>query len=134
MVEGPGATRNGRKVQRAVGRIVLAASSPARGEEGRVVGASDLLVGRRLDEAFTVGKELFLIFSVAAPLRRRDGEEVGEGGGRSPEGRSGWGGRGGSDVGNWGDREIAVRLHFGMSGCLYVASGGGTPRSVPEFH
>ena len=57
MVEGPGCTRNGRKVQQAVGcRVVVddTAGSPKHLIDG--------LRSHQLLEAFSVGKELFLIF------------------------------------------------------------------------
>lgn len=55
MVEGPGATRNGRKVQPAIGSKVKEIKST------RVL--SKEYRGRILQEAFSVGKELFLIFA-----------------------------------------------------------------------
>ena len=71
MVEGPGATRNGRKLQIAVGKTLVtgaestgvesdASSLSQRTQPDRV---ADELAGRTLEEAFTVGKELFLVFA-----------------------------------------------------------------------
>mmetsp|Transcript_12964 Transcript_12964/g.31594 ORF Transcript_12964/g.31594 Transcript_12964/m.31594 type:complete len:446 (-) Transcript_12964:982-2319(-) len=76
MVEGPGATRNGRKVQAAVGKHLVA--TPSVSSVGSASNPPTLphhlegeLNGRNLKEAFTVGKELFLIFTL--------NEEVDEG-------------------------------------------------------
>lgn len=90
MVEGPGATRNGRKVQLAVGKRLIAAPGDAFDEAPtapptlprHIAGG---LPSHTLGEAFTVGKELFLIFS---PLPDSDA------------------------------RESCLRLHFGMNGSL----------------
>lgn len=56
MVEGPGATRNGRKAQVLIGKVV---SSFAPLDNPR----HTPLVGCTLIEAFSVGKEIFLIFN-----------------------------------------------------------------------
>jgi len=110
MVEGPGCTRNGRKVQIAVGKTLVATprvpdAGPNLGDSG---GASDGTLApptlprhlaRELDsytlkEAFTLGKELFLIF--AAP------------------------GDGGTDGNDAVGTDVALRLHFGMNGSLHA--------------
>lgn len=88
MVEGPGATRNGRKVQLAVGLTVKELESLVRKDE-----LAGKLLDRRLEEAFTVGKEVFLIFRSL-----EDGQ---------------------ISVGSLPD-DIALRLHFGMNGSLYL--------------
>lgn len=74
MVEGPGATRNGQKAQALIGKVVVSSS------------AHKLLVGCKLTEAFSVGKEVFLIFNEDAVSSL-------------PE-----------------IAETAMRLHFGMNG------------------
>mmetsp|Transcript_6068 Transcript_6068/g.9932 ORF Transcript_6068/g.9932 Transcript_6068/m.9932 type:complete len:426 (+) Transcript_6068:137-1414(+) len=56
MVEGPGATRNGRKAQVLIGKVV-SSSAPLLNP------CHAPLVGCTLIEAFTVGKEMFLIFN-----------------------------------------------------------------------
>jgi formamidopyrimidine-DNA glycosylase len=91
MVEGPGATRNGRKVQPAIGGKVK--------EITWTRALSKDYKGRILQEAFSVGKELFLIFADEA-----SGEEN------------------------------ALRLHFGMNGCLWLQSqGAGAPSKIPVW-
>ena len=102
---GPGATRNGRKVQAAVGKSVHATPAgpgPGNGAANNSINEGlalttlphhlgEELHGHVLEEAFTVGKELFLIFN------------------SSP------------DCSNEAtDTDIAVRLHFGMNGSLNV--------------
>lgn len=91
MVEGPGATKNGRKVQTAVGKVLCAPVDLDSGNKPTIPSVAQELVGYTLIEAFTVGKELFLIFS----------ESVGRDG-----------------LPNQESRESAVRLHFGMNGFL----------------
>lgn len=56
MVEGPGATRNGRKAQAIVGKVVSSSAPPSNR-------CHTPLVGCKVIEAFTIGKELFLIFT-----------------------------------------------------------------------
>lgn len=56
MVEGPGATRNSRKVQVAVGKTLIASDDTLPHLAGE-------LVGHTLEQAFSVGKEVFLIFA-----------------------------------------------------------------------
>jgi len=63
MVEGPGATRNGRKVQAAVGCTVGAVTLPSSCDVSKSNALQDSLIGCILCEAFSVGKEVFLIFS-----------------------------------------------------------------------
>ena len=110
MVEGPGATRNGRKVQLAVGKILIGISHPSRinYEQAAVSSSNDMssamtmstipprigdeLSNHSLYESFTVGKELFLIFT-SDHNNNLNGVS--------------------SDV-----DEIALRLHFGMNGTL----------------
>eukprot|EP00571_Detonula_confervacea_P005712 CAMPEP_0172325546 /NCGR_PEP_ID=MMETSP1058-20130122/54332_1 /TAXON_ID=83371 /ORGANISM="Detonula confervacea, Strain CCMP 353" /LENGTH=446 /DNA_ID=CAMNT_0013042125 /DNA_START=47 /DNA_END=1384 /DNA_ORIENTATION=- len=97
MVEGPGATRNGRKVQVAVGKSFVATPrAPDIGSIHEEVNASNEtapptlphhlageLASHKLEDAFTVGKELFFIFTLGASVT-----------------------------------EVALRLHFGMNGSL----------------
>ena len=104
MVEGPGATRNGRKVQIAVGKTSIdnpkvndVESSHKLFSSLETTLAAPLppfhfpreLSSRTLTEAFTVGKELFLIFSAC-----REASSAHE------------------------SKEVALRLHFGMNGSL----------------
>ena len=100
MVEGPGATRNGRKVQVVVGKTMVATprvpdaeSSPSRETLAPPTLPRHLageLAGHTLEEAFTVGKELFLIFTAPADMTTGSNEAT----------------------------ATALRLHFGMSGSL----------------
>jgi len=99
MVEGPGATRNGRKAQISVGKTFI--GTPRVSEEAaatdETLGSPTLprrlsaeLDSRVLSEAFTVGKELFLIFTSSPNEMEATGE----------------------------DDDVALRLHFGMNGSL----------------
>lgn len=99
MVEGPGATRNGRKVQSAVGKTQVPVAESTSVDSGASCPTpptlprrlADELASRTLEEAFTVGKELFLIFAAS------------------------W------DAGDESSPPmvpVALRLHFGMSGSL----------------
>ena len=101
MVEGPGATRNGRKVQLAVGKTVV--DTPFVSEAlldslvpptlpSRLVGELDRYT---LEEAFTVGKELFLIFTDACIDTLGSNTEA-------------------------NSTSVALRLHFGMNGSLHA--------------
>jgi formamidopyrimidine-DNA glycosylase len=117
MVEGPGATRNCRKVQLAVGKILIGTSSfsstliqkiceqvaESSSDDNDTSGAAMLmltvphrigeeLTNHSLSEAFTVGKELFLIFTYAHNSE--------------------------NDIISSCREEIALRLHFGMNGSL----------------
>ncbi|KAL3764379.1 hypothetical protein ACHAW5_005120 [Stephanodiscus triporus] len=101
MVEGPGATRNGRKVQLAVGKFLVcpgsgSVSEEATGTDKTLEPPSPLprhiageLASRALLEAFTVGKELFLIFASSPYTTEASGDD-----------------------------EVALRLHFGMNGSM----------------
>jgi formamidopyrimidine-DNA glycosylase len=90
MVEGPGTTRNGRKVQPAIGGKVKEITSTTRA-------LSKDYQGRIIQEAFSVGKELFLIFNDEASKE-----------------------------------ESALRLHFGMNGCLWLHNQG-APSTLPAW-
>lgn len=93
MVEGPGATRNRRKVQSAIGYTVESVEQHHLQEK---------IQNRCLAEVISVGKEVFLLFA------NHDDED--------------------SAVG-----AIALRLHFGMNGCLYVHNDGGRTSSIPPW-
>ncbi len=112
MVEGPGATRNGRKVQAVVG-MVLANSNVS--DSSTLVPrtkATDrgcrisILRGRRLNFAVSVGKEVFLVFGpVIDPGKQEHNESTS------------------IHENNKSDRDkqpMALRLHFGMNGVLTV--------------
>lgn len=90
MVEGPGATRNNRKARAAIGCVVRDVS-PERFREK--------IQNKRLDQVFSVGKEVFLVFE---------------------------------DDTNDNQEAIALRLHFGMAGCLYSTQTGKLS-SVPPW-
>ncbi|KAL3781593.1 hypothetical protein HJC23_007113 [Cyclotella cryptica] len=64
MVEGPGATRNGRKLQVAVGKTVTVSYDEPTNEKSTPLplDVAHTLAGQLLEASFTVGKELFLIF------------------------------------------------------------------------
>ena len=115
MVEGPGCTRNGRKIQQAVGCRVADESYC-----GQSVHPEHIIDGLRsrplLVEAFSVGKELFLVFGTETDndvrhvkARARDNDDVG------------------------------LRLHFGMNGSLHVKkvkhenNSSVTPSSGPRW-
>ena len=128
MVEGPGATRNGKKVQPAVGKSVintdmepmflLGSSNPV--ESCQLY--TNKLRGSILNEAFTIGKELFLIFSIdkstfsthetSLVVTFDESSEIGR-----------------NDVRN---ENIALRIHFGMNGTLMISKNGREP-SVPKW-
>ncbi|KAL9183553.1 hypothetical protein ACHAXT_004409 [Thalassiosira profunda] len=92
MVEGPGCTRNGTKVQAAVGKKATSDVAPASPALPPQLAGS--LAGLTLAEAFTVGKELFLIFTAFEDAPTHPHSETA------------------ADVG--------VRLHFGMNGSMRV--------------
>ncbi|CAJ1952861.1 unnamed protein product [Cylindrotheca closterium] len=94
MVEGPGATRNSRKVQPAIGYTVESV-----GQEH----LQEKLQDKCLAEVISVGKEVFLLFT-----SNREGEDSQEG-------------------------ETALRLHFGMSGCLYLYQDDIGTNSIPTW-
>jgi len=102
MVEGPGATRNGRKIIRAVNHRVIDAEFQG---NSSVIDAS-VFTGRYLADTFVVGKELFLIFATVSILNIRNGFD----GDPSQD----------TTTSNIVDEvvkeknEIALRLHFGM--------------------
>ena len=99
MVEGPGATRNGRKAQTCVGKTFIgtprvskeaAATDETLGSPTLPRRLSAELDTRVLSEAFTVGKELFLIFTSSPNEIEATGK----------------------------NDDVALRLHFGMNGSL----------------
>ena len=111
MVEGPGATRNGRKAQAAVGCKVDSLALESTCDVSKSTALQDTLVGMVLCQAFSVGKELFLIFT--------------------PDDDQSTGGINGDDPNTPcavpREEEVAVRLHFGMNGCLYCAKSISVP-------
>jgi len=70
MVEGPGTTRNGTKLQCAVGKVISSATVP-----GNVCGAD--LIGCRVLEVFTIGKELFIAVG-KTPIRQHVSRDSGK--------------------------------------------------------
>ncbi len=101
MVEGPGATRNGRKVQAAVGMMLQKASIKSTSME---------LTGRRLESAFSVGKEVFLVLGrreIDNDERRQDDDDDSKANSNATKKAS-------------DGKAIALRLHFGMNGVLTV--------------
>lgn len=100
MVEGPGATRNGRKLQPVNGCIVadVVVTTVENQELFRRT-----LVNKRVDQVFSIGKEVFLIF-------RKD-----------------------CDDNDNSQEEIALRLHFGMNGSLYLHKDGETSQHPPPW-
>ena len=100
MVEGPGATRNGRKVQIAVEKHLVRSSKDGdanpnddstTNNDATTPPIVRELIGHTLTEAFSVGKELFLIFSDRVEENLSLPQEK---------------------------QELALRLHFGMNGSL----------------
>ena len=70
MVEGPGATRNGRKLQPALGCVVHSVEQPSSSsQQHQQLCLAALLEGETLVEAFCVGKEVFLVFSNDTAVR-----------------------------------------------------------------
>ena len=95
MVEGPGATRNGKKAKATIGRTVAQVISCKEDVNSK-------LASSRVNEVFTVGKELFLVFSSTT-------------------------------ASDHGDYELALRVHFGMSGSLQVGSRDRVLSSLPPW-
>ncbi len=62
MVEGPGCTRNGNTCRRAVSQRVTAVTGPQ-----ALQNLQTTIVGAKLIEVLTLGKELFLIFELDDP-------------------------------------------------------------------
>lgn len=111
MVEGPGATRNGLKAQVAIGAYILS----VQWDSSCLIGGSNFPFlttkdsnGFRLSEVFTIGKELFLIFSKEIHC-----DDL-------------------SDSTSPPTTDIAMRLHFGMNGTLAVSRNGKEPK-VPKW-
>mmetsp|Transcript_42040 Transcript_42040/g.48597 ORF Transcript_42040/g.48597 Transcript_42040/m.48597 type:complete len:449 (+) Transcript_42040:65-1411(+) len=99
MVEGPGATRNSRKVQSLVGLLLREMIIQPNKCNTSIRTASNNLEGRRLEAAFSVGKEVFLIFGHENDLNTK--------------------------------KTIALRLHFGMNGCLMVRKLNDSSKLAP---
>jgi formamidopyrimidine-DNA glycosylase len=139
MVEGPGATRNGRKVQPAVGLVLkeLFIQQPCNGKiysnsnsnsnsnsgsdknngnnndnENAALATKFRLKGRRLESAFSVGKEVFLVLGPVLPPVHRDADTE----------NTNTNEKQGSSIcsDEIANKPMALRLHFGMNGCLAV--------------
>lgn len=110
MVEGPGATRNGRKAQAAVGHKVESLALSSTCDASKSTALQDSLVGLILCEAFSVGKEVFLIFTPDYQSSGGHNDDDSNGDCAGPR------------------EEVAVRLHFGMNGCLYCAKSISVPQ------
>lgn len=106
-MEGPGATRNGRKLQAVVGRRLVRANVGNSNNNTNKVSSTGTLrsaahgrtftwEGLVLAEVFSIGKEVFLVLCDEAL-----------------------------------EEEVAVRLHFGMNGALVVSSNGKDPFVPP---
>lgn len=63
MVEGPGCTRNGRKMEAAVGRTVVGPPNVDNGSAPLPDDVVKTLVSQTIDSIFTIGKELYIIFT-----------------------------------------------------------------------
>mmetsp|Transcript_1851 Transcript_1851/g.2842 ORF Transcript_1851/g.2842 Transcript_1851/m.2842 type:complete len:474 (-) Transcript_1851:9-1430(-) len=102
MVEGPGATRNGRKVQAVISQVVRKCDIKLTTTAQKDASCANMLVGRRLIEAFSVGKEVFLIFGniVDVKILKSNDDSISR------------------------DEEISLRLHFGMNGSLWLRNSG----------
>lgn len=119
MVEGPGATRNGRKVQAVVGLVLteIASHHPSNRtkENGGCSKKRIVLEGRVLESTFSVGKEVFLVLGpISSPIR--DGTEY-QNDRQEPSESDG--------------KPIALRLHFGMNGMLVVRKFGESSKLAP---
>ena len=108
MVEGPGATRNARKVQSVVGLLIreIQIQPNKSGANTTSIVATKKLEGRRLDACFSVGKEVFLIFG---PICHNNDP----------------------DTDNISKNKIALRFHFGMNGCLLVRKFNDSSKLAP---
>ena len=110
MVEGPGATRNARKLQSVVGCIVIPPSCsavPEKQEQNVPCNPHDTSPfheGATLIEAFSVGKEVFMILSKS--------------------------GNGDSNDSDCNSDSYALRLHFGMNGSLAVTRKQGQKQNM----
>lgn len=154
MVEGPGATRNGRKVQPAVGLVLkeLSIQQPCYGKSNSNINSNNnggsshsdningntntngdttlatkyRLKGRRLESAFSVGKEVFLVLGPVLPPVRRDADmentptSTNANANMHPTNET----QGSSSINSSkcsdeiANKPMALRLHFGMNGCL----------------
>ncbi|MGK3753425.1 MAG: formamidopyrimidine-DNA glycosylase [Bacillariaceae sp.] len=106
MVEGPGATRNGRKVQSVVGLLIREIQNPNTNTTTSSTVTTKNLEGRRLDAVFSVGKEVFLILGPIC----HDND---------------------LDTDNASTKKIALRFHFGMNGCLMVRKFNDSSKLAP---
>jgi len=108
MVEGPGATRNSRKVQSLVGLLLHEMIIQPNKCNTSILTETNNLEGRRLEAAFSVGKEVFLIFG---PIICHE-----------------------NDLNTYTvstKKTIALRLHFGMNGCLMVRKLNDSSKLAP---
>lgn len=104
MVEGPGARRNAQKASRAIGflvsKVVSSSSSSVNDRNSsNHDGLSRMLVAKTLVDAFSVGKECFLLFDSGHQAGSRENDQY--------------------DATS-ANTSVALRFHFGMNGSLCV--------------
>lgn len=123
MVEGPGATRNGRKVQTVVGMVLANTNVSDSSTLVPKTKAADrgckiaILRGRRLNFAVSVGKEVFLVFGSVIDSSKQEQNES------TPIH---------DDKENDRDHQpMALRLHFGMNGVLTVRKQSESSKMAP---
>lgn len=123
-MEGPGATRNGRKLQRVVGSRLLHSSIPQSPKEAIAIP----LLGRRLESAFSVGKEVFLVLGgkstvlAVLPKEKQAEEKPPDTDNNSPISVT-------TTTTHQYHKPMALRMHFGMNGSLTVR----TPRQSSKL-
>ena len=124
MVEGPGATRNGRKLQPLVGLVLneISFQQPHMNGSASTNITNKRLQGRCLECAFSVGKEVFLVLGpTLCPIRHETEKENTISNATEQTGES-------SESTN---KSTALRFHFGMNGCLTVRRFGESTRLAP---
>ncbi|EJK78092.1 hypothetical protein THAOC_00030 [Thalassiosira oceanica] len=108
MVEGPGCTRNGKRIQQAVGCRVV--------DRGHIHPEQiiKIIINRRLLEAFSVGKECFLIWG--PKLKPETDNDESQSTARDND-------------------DVGLRLHFGMNGSLQArkVKNNVAPSSGPHW-
>ena len=123
MVEGPGATRNGRKVQPLVGLVLREIIQPYCISKN--IPPTKTLEGRRLESAFSVGKEVFLILGPVLRSIRHENENENTIKRKEQEQEQRM------QQSSENNKSISLRLHFGMNGCLTVRKIGESSKLAP---
>ena len=124
MVEGPGATRNAQKASKAIGFRVskvstLPDSSSTKKDDGKPT-TSNVLTGKVLVDAFSVGKECFLLFDSTMDMYEKTIENIHlyvESSATTTSSTTI------SSNNNNYNGTSALRFHFGMNGSLHISYG-----------